>query len=82
VDLRKGCLVVSLAVGRTYCVDALKDPLNHPLTMMEFGPVIALPDAVALKMGALHDRALLRDVMDVPAVAAHFSAPELIARLC
>jgi len=38
--------------------------LNHPVVWMEFGPVIALADAVALKMGALHDRGLPRDVLD------------------
>jgi len=48
VDLRKGHLLVSLAEGGTYRVDVLKEPLNHPLTMTEFGPVIALRDAVAL----------------------------------
>jgi hypothetical protein len=81
VDLRKGHLLVSLAEGGTYRVDVLKEPLNHPLTMTEFGPVIALRDAVALKMGALHDRALPRDLMDIHGAAAHFSGPELIA-LC
>jgi hypothetical protein len=44
--------MVSFADGASDGVDVLKEPLNHPLTMMEFGPVIALPDAVALKMGA------------------------------
>ena len=73
--------MVSFADGATYRVDVLKEPLNHPLTMMEFGPVIALPDAVALKMGALHDRALPRDLLDAHGAAAHFSGPELIA-LC
>jgi hypothetical protein len=81
VDLRKGHLMVSFTDGGTYRVDVLKEPLNHPLAMMEFGPVIALPDAVALKMGALHDRALPRDLLDVHGAAAHFSGPELIA-LC
>ena len=81
VDLRKGHLLVSLAEGGTYRVDVLKEPLNHPLTMTEFGPVIALRDAVALKMGALHDRALPRDLMDIHGAAAHFSGSELIA-LC
>jgi hypothetical protein len=30
-------------------VDVLKEPLNHPVVWMEFGPVIALADTVALK---------------------------------
>jgi hypothetical protein len=81
VDLRKGHLLVSFADGATYRVDVLKEPLNHPLAMMDFGPVIGLQDAVALKMGALHDRALPRDLLDVFGASAHFSGPELIS-LC
>ena len=46
---------------------------------MEFGPVIALADAVALKMGALHDRALPRDVLDAYGASSHFTRAELIA---
>jgi predicted nucleotidyltransferase component of viral defense system len=61
---RKGHLLVTFPLGGTYRVDVLKEPLNHPVVWMEFGPVIALADAVALKMGALHDRALPRDVLD------------------
>jgi hypothetical protein len=56
VDDRRGHLLVRFPVSGAYRVDVLKEPLNYPLAMMEFGPVIALPDAVALKMGALHDR--------------------------
>jgi hypothetical protein len=37
---------------------------------IDFGPVIALADTVALKMGALHDRALPRDVLDAHEVKA------------
>jgi hypothetical protein len=57
----------------------LKEPLNHPVVWMEFGPVIALADAVALKMGALHDRGLPRDVLDVHGAATYFTRAELIA---
>jgi hypothetical protein len=42
-------------------------------------PVIALADVVALKMGALHDRALPRDVLDTYGATSHFTRPELIA---
>jgi hypothetical protein len=66
-------------LGGTYPVDVLKEPLNHPVVWMEFGPVIALADAVALKMGALHDRALPRDVLDAHGAAAYFTRAELIA---
>jgi hypothetical protein len=60
-------------------VDVLKEPLNHPVVWMEFGPVIALADAVALKMGALHDRALPRDVLDAHGASSYFTRTELIA---
>ena len=58
VEGRKGHLLVTLPAGGTYRVDVLKEPLNHPVVWMEFGPVIALADTVALKMGALHDRVM------------------------
>ena len=41
--------------------------------------MIALADAVALKMGALHDRALPRDVLDAHGASLRFTRPELIA---
>jgi predicted nucleotidyltransferase component of viral defense system len=46
---------------------------------MEFGPVIALADTVARKMGALHDRALPRDVLDAYGAAARFTHAGVIA---
>jgi hypothetical protein len=79
VEGRKGHLLVTFPLGGTYRVDVLKEPLNHPVVWMEFGPVIALQDAVALKMGALHDRALPRDVLDAHGAAAYFSRADLIA---
>lgn len=76
---RKGHLLVTFPRGGTYRVDVLKEPLNHPVVWMEFGPVVALADAVALKMGALHDRALPRDVLDAHGAATYFTRAELIA---
>jgi hypothetical protein len=81
VNVRRGHLLVSFPVSGTYRVDVLKEPLSHPPTLTDFGPVLALPDAVALTMGALHDRGLPRDLLDVHGAAAHFSGPELIS-LC
>jgi hypothetical protein len=78
-DGRKGHLLVTFPLGGTYRVDVLKEPLNHPVVWMEFGPVIALADAVALKMGALHDRGLPRDVLDAHGASSRFSRAELIA---
>ena len=65
IDPRKGHLLVTFPLGGTYRVDLLKEALNHPLVMMEFGPVIGLADAVALKMSALHDRVMPRDLLDI-----------------
>lgn len=78
-DGRKGHLLVAFPMGGTYRVDVLKEPLNYPIVWMEFGPVIALADAVALKMGALHDRALPRDVLDAHGASSRFTRTELIA---
>ena len=81
VGARKGHLLVTFPLAGSYRVDVLKEALNHPLEKMELGPVIAMADAVALKMGALHDRGLPRDLLDIHGAAAHFTAPELIS-LC
>jgi hypothetical protein len=76
---RKGHLLVTFPHGGVCRVDVLKEPLNYPVVWMEFGPVIALADTVALKMGALHDRALPRDVLDAHGAAAYFNRAELIS---
>jgi hypothetical protein len=41
-------LPVTFPLSGTYRVDVLKEPLNHPVVWMEFGPVIALADAVGM----------------------------------
>jgi predicted nucleotidyltransferase component of viral defense system len=76
---RKGHLAVVLPTGAAYRIDILKEPLNRPAAVMSFGPVLALEDAVALKMGALHDRGLPRDLIDIYSAAAYFSRGELMA---
>src|SRR5579871_1010691 len=53
---RFGHLDVVLPLGGRYRVDIMKEPLNHEPAMMSFGPVVALEDVVALKVGAFHDR--------------------------
>ncbi len=78
---RKGHLLVRLASGTECRVDVLKEPLNYPPVTMRIGPVLALRDAVALKMGALHDRVMPRDLIDVYGAADHFTCAELVA-LC
>jgi hypothetical protein len=57
----------------------MKEPLNHEPAMMSFGPVVALEDVVALKVGALHDRGVQRDVIDVHAASRLFSQADLVA---
>jgi hypothetical protein len=76
---RLGHLNVTLPSGTTYRVDILKEPLNHRPVMMSVGPVIALADVVALKMSALHDRAVLRDIIDINGASKIFSKADLIA---
>lgn len=76
---RMGHLDVSLPSGAKCRVDILKEPLNHAPAMMSFGPVISLADAVTLKMSALHDRGVLRDVIDVHGASKLFSEADLVA---
>jgi hypothetical protein len=76
---RFGHLDVALPSGRAYRVDILKEPLNHEPAMMSFGPVVALEDVVALKVGALHDRGVVRDVIDIHAASRLFTEADLVA---
>ena len=76
---RFGHLDVVLPSGGRYRVDIMKEPLNHEPAMMSFGPVVALEDVVALKVGAFHDRGVLRDVIDVHAASKLFSQADLVA---
>jgi hypothetical protein len=79
VDARKGHLLVALSAQAKYRVDVLKEPLQSPLTMMHFGLVVALEDSVAMKMSALYERCLPRDLIDVHGAAQRFSHAELIS---
>jgi hypothetical protein len=78
-DPRKGHLLVALPSTGDCRVDVMKEPLNYPPTLMQFGPVLSLRDAVALKMAALHDRGLPRDLIDIHGASAQFSRTELVA---
>lgn len=49
-------------------VDLLKEAIGPP-ARMQIGPVLALDDAVGMKVAALHDRATHRDFIDVHAAA-------------
>lgn len=58
-------------------VDLMKVPLQRPPVMLEVGPVANLDDLVGMKVGALHGRGVVRDVIDVSAVAGRYSFAEL-----
>ncbi len=75
---RFGHLDVALPSGAACRVDILKEPLNHEFAMMSFGPVVALADVVALKVGALHDRGVVRDYIDIHAASKLFSEADLV----
>lgn len=58
-------------------VDVLKEAIGPP-ARMEIGPVLALDDAVGMKVAALHDRATHRDFIDVHAAAqGGYTLPDL-----
>jgi hypothetical protein len=57
-------------------VDLLKEAIGPP-TLLSVGPVLALGDAIGLKVRALHDRAAHRDFIDVLAANASFPWAEL-----
>ncbi|MBG0828421.1 nucleotidyl transferase AbiEii/AbiGii toxin family protein [Planomonospora sp. ID67723] len=84
VTPRAGRLVVTDPVtGQSCGFDLLREALqNGPVTFGNLS-VIGLEDAVGLKMRALHERSLARDVIDVAAVSELYGFRELerLARL-
>lgn len=61
---------IEVTIGGQVCeVDLLKEAIGPPVRL-DVGPVLALDDAVGLKVGALHDRATHRDFIDVHAAHA------------
>jgi predicted nucleotidyltransferase component of viral defense system len=66
-----------VATGTTACeVDLLKEAIGPP-ALLNVGPVLALDDAVGLKVRALHDRAAHRDFVDLFAANARRSWVEM-----
>jgi hypothetical protein len=57
-------------------VDLLKEAVGPPAHLL-VGPVLALEDAIGLKVRALHERAAHRDFIDIKAANARLSWPEL-----
>lgn len=61
---------LEIVSGGQMCeVDLLKGPIGSPV-LLDVGPVLALDDAVGMKVAALHDRATHRDFIDVHAAAS------------
>ncbi|MBW8798002.1 MAG: hypothetical protein JF597_31790 [Streptomyces sp.] len=58
-------------------VNLLKEALWHPPVRTEFGPALALEDVVGMRVWALADRGLLRDLLIVHAAADRWTLPEL-----
>ncbi|MCD7438684.1 nucleotidyl transferase AbiEii/AbiGii toxin family protein [Streptomyces lincolnensis] len=80
VDVRplKARLLVTDPVGEEACeVDLLKEALSRRPVVMEVGPVVDLEDLVVMKVHALGDRGLPRDVIDVHAACRYYSVIEL-----
>ena len=58
-------------------VDLLKEALWHPPVRTELGPVLALDDVVGMRVWALTDRGLPRDLLIVHAAADRWTLPDL-----
>jgi hypothetical protein len=75
---RMARMIVTTASG-TCEVDLLKEAIGPP-AWLSIGPVLALDDAVGLKVRALHERAAHRDYIDIHAANAQLSWTELETR--
>ncbi|MFD4502805.1 hypothetical protein [Streptomyces sp. NPDC058457] len=58
-------------------VDLLKEALWHPPVQTELGPTLALEDVVGMRVWALTDRGLPRDLLIVHAAADRWTLPGL-----
>ncbi|MET8075927.1 nucleotidyl transferase AbiEii/AbiGii toxin family protein [Streptomyces sp. NPDC005303] len=80
IDVRplKTRLLVTDPGSREACeVDLLKEALSRQPVIMDVGPVVDLEDLVVMKVRALGDRGLPRDVIDVHAACRYYSVIEL-----
>jgi hypothetical protein len=59
---------VTAADGHVLEVDFGLDWREHDPVQLDLGPVLALPDADANKVGALYSRAEVRDYLDVDSI--------------
>lgn len=70
-------LVTDPDSGEACEVELLKEALAHQPVVMDVGPVVDLEDLVVMKVRALGDRGLPRDVIDVHAACRYYSVMEL-----
>ncbi|WP_210593549.1 nucleotidyl transferase AbiEii/AbiGii toxin family protein [Streptomyces sp. GESEQ-35] len=80
VDVRplKARLLVTDPDSKEACeVDLLKEALSRRPVALDVGPVVDLEDLVVMKVRALGDRGLPRDVIDVHAACRYYSVIEL-----
>lgn len=71
-------LIVSDPISEQSCeLDLMKEALQQRPVYLDLCPVVALDDAVGLKVRALHGRSVPRDLIDVAAVAHDYSFREL-----
>ena len=69
IEVTRRMARMDVHAGTRMCeVDLLKEAIGPP-ARFKMGPVLAIDDAIGLKMRALHDRALHRDFIDVHAAA-------------
>ncbi|MGW5651605.1 hypothetical protein [Streptomyces humi] len=70
-------LVTDAVAGDESEVDILKEALWHPPVRTELGLTLALEDVVGMRVWALTDRGLPRDLLVVRAAADRWSLPDL-----
>ena len=66
--------------GQVCEIDLLKEAIGPP-AMLSVGPVLAIDDAIGLKVRALHERTTHRDFIDVRAASAAGYTPGDLERL-
>ncbi len=73
-------LVITARDGYQFEIDFGVDWRAHEPVWLEVGPVLALEDAIATKVGALYSRGAARDYFDVDAIrrSGRFSDDELL----
>ena len=69
IEVTRRMARMDVHAGTQMCeVDLLKEAIGPPV-LLRVGPVLAMDDAIGLKMRSRHDRALHRDFIDVHAAA-------------